>query len=182
MQSERLMRPTDTQLELFKATFATNLEFLKTIRKVFLQLPLEQNEKDSLQYLLKDNTDLLEALRMMFLPELDGDMPLGQNMDLWMTLDISNRLPEDAHLHLKSRKLLIDMLEAGLSELTDPQESDKYQFKLTDDSEEDFINVIARNTFVSHIDQVLNQIKFLAGKKSETVEETKTRLAKDSTK
>ena len=182
MNSDRLMRPTDQQLELFKNTFSDNQESLKTIRKAFLELPLTDNEKDSLTYLFKDNEPLQKAIRLMFLPELDGDMPLGQNMDLYMTVEIENLPPDFVHLVLKARAQLIELLEQGLANLLTPVESDKFTYRLTGDAEADFIWLKARNTFITHIDQSLLQIKFLSGKKSETVEETKTRLAKDSGK
>jgi hypothetical protein len=55
-------------------------------------------------------------------------------------------------------------------------------FELTDDIETDYIWLTARNTFINHVDQQLIQIKFLAGQTDETVEQTKERLSKDSSK
>ena len=45
-----------------------------------------------------------------------------------------------------------------------------------------YVELFARNTLVSHVEQMLNQLLVLAGKKEETVEETQERLAKNSTK
>lgn len=87
------------------------------------------------------NDPLLKLLRKIFLPELDPKAPLGQNIDLWMTLKIDDMPMEQALVNLK-----------------------------------------ARNTVISHIDQQLIQLRTLAGFKKETLDETKKRLEADSSK
>lgn len=86
------------------------------------------------------NEDLLKLLRKIFLPEYDAKAPLGQVVDLWMTLDVSQKTPEEA-----------------------------------------YALILARNQLIKHVEQQLIQLRFLAGKKDETVEETKKRLAQNST-
>lgn len=49
-------------------------------------------------------------------------------------------------------------------------------------TEEAIINLKARNQVITHLEMCLNQIKILAGQKDETPEQTKERLAKDSSK
>lgn len=48
--------------------------------------------------------------------------------------------------------------------------------------EEAIINLKARNILINHIEQQLLQLYLLAGMKEETVEETKKRLSKNSSK
>src|SRR5574343_1682775 len=79
-----------------------------------------------------ENDALLKVLRKIFFPEVTASAPIGQNMDLWMTLDLNNLSAEDA-----------------------------------------LINIKARNSLISHVEQCLLQIKILAGLKEETVEATK---------
>lgn len=88
-----------------------------------------------------DNEDLLKLMRKIFLPELDPSAPLGQNLDLWMTIKIEDLPPEQAIINLK-----------------------------------------ARNVLITHVDQQLMVLRTLAGMKSETLEQTKERLKKDSSK
>lgn len=88
-----------------------------------------------------NNEELLKVLRKVFLPELTADAPIGQNIDLWMTLKIEDLEPEQA-----------------------------------------LINIKARNTVIQHLEMSLMQLSILAGQKEETVDETKKRLAKDSSK
>ena len=49
-------------------------------------------------------------------------------------------------------------------------------------AEEALINLKARNSLIQHIEMCLMQLKLLAGKKEETVEDTKAKLKKDSAK
>jgi hypothetical protein len=122
-------------------------------------------------------------MRKIFLPEINGDAPLGQQLDLWMTVKIADQTPDMAHFLMKARQKLITLLEIGLDALLKPQENTAVSmFELTDDIETDYIWLTARNTFINHVDQQLIQIKFLAGQTDETVEQTKERLSKDSSK
>lgn len=55
--------------------------------------------------------------------------------------------------------------------------------KIEDQTDDQIItNIKARNTLIHHVESVLMQLNSLAGMKSETVEETKARLASNSTK
>ena len=88
-----------------------------------------------------DNTELLKLLRKIFLPEITADAPIGQNLDLWMTLKLEDMTPEQA-----------------------------------------MVKILARNTVIQHVESCLGQIKILAGQKSESVEQTKENLKKNSNK
>ena len=56
-------------------------------------------------------------------------------------------------------------------------------FKVEDlDADQALINLKARNTLISHLEQCLLQLSLLAGQKDESVEDTLSRLKKDSTK
>lgn len=88
-----------------------------------------------------NNEPLLKLMRKMFLPEIDPAAPIGQIIDLWMTLDTKEQSPEDVK-----------------------------------------ISLLARNQLIQHVEGQLQQLKVLAGSPDETPEETKERLAKNSSK
>jgi hypothetical protein len=50
------------------------------------------------------------------------------------------------------------------------------------DPEQVISNIKARNTLIQHVESCLMQLSLLAGQKEETVEQTKARLAANSTK
>lgn len=85
------------------------------------QMRITPVEISILKNTFKGNEELVRLMRKIFLPELDPYAPIGQNIDLWMTVDIKDRTPEEA-----------------------------------------MIQILARNQLISHVDNMLNQIKLLA--------------------
>ena len=105
------------------------------------QMRITEEELTTLKKLFKGNHDLLKLLRKLFLPELDPYVPIGQNIDLWMTIPVDNMKAEEALINLK-----------------------------------------ARNTVITHLEQVLNTIRILVEVTDETPEELREKLKKDSSK
>ena len=65
-----------------------------------------------------DNEPLLKVLRKVLLPEITPDAPLGQIIDLWMTVDIDSQTPEQAYINIKARNLVIAHVENNLRQLS----------------------------------------------------------------
>jgi len=115
MEKGKQMRFTDDELALIQATFGGS--------------DGGTNEK------------LIKLLRKVFLPEYDASAPIGQAVDLWMTLDVRSLSPEDA-----------------------------------------YVRILARNELISHVDQQLMQIQFLATMKEETADQKAIRDKQNSNK
>jgi len=187
MKELQQMRYSTEELSLIKNTFAENQDLLKSLRKHFLQLPLTENEANQLHNF---NPEILKLLRRFFLPTLEGDEPINQIIDLWMTINFQDRTPETAILHLRARSLVIEYLEQQLWSLEKEEEKCDFRLEFRDfislNSKQVYINFIARNTIVQHVEQQLTQIYILAGLKQETTEQTLERiqekLKKDSSK
>jgi len=105
------------------------------------EMRITDEEMNIIKSMYAENTPALKLLRKIFLPEICPTLPIGQNMDLWMTMKLEDMSAQDA-----------------------------------------LINIKARNTLISHVEQCLLQLSILAGQKTETVEETKAKLAANSTK
>lgn len=172
-------RYTDDELNLLKATFAEDLPLVYILRKVMLQLPL--TEAEELRWHNTFKSEPLNALmRKIFLPEIDGDAPIGQVIDLWMTVNLENKMPDEEKSLINSRKIVIDYLDGQLNILSgEAQDGNKL---LTDFDVLNADELRARNTIISHIENQLSQIFGLAGFKSETPEETLKRLNQNSSK
>lgn len=182
-KKDQQMRISDEEISLLKNTFAENDALLKSMRKAFLHLPMKPDEAEYVASLFKGNEALQKVVQRLFLPTLESDVPLGQQIDLWMTVNVADKLPEIAHLQMKARASLISLLQEGLQSLVAPFESGIItDFNLKGDEEDDYVWLLARNTLITHVEQQLLQIKILAGRKDETVEQTKERLKKDSSK
>jgi hypothetical protein len=65
-----------------------------------------------------ENEELLKVLRKVFLPELSAEAPIGQNLDLWMTLKIDDLDPEQALINIKARNTVIQHVEMCLMQLS----------------------------------------------------------------
>jgi hypothetical protein len=178
------MRFNDLELSLMKNTFAENEDFLFIIRKVLLQFPLDVMEADQLKGFMTDGVYTL--LKKAFLPALDPDAPLFQLVDLQMGLNVdfkSYRIDEMGP-YIESKQLVIEYLEQQFEVLKDSKSKMPISLAKMGDLKDQnaAINILSRNYILSYVDSNLQQIKFLAGKKEESVEDTKDRLKKDSSK
>lgn len=183
---KQVLRYSDIELELIKAIFAENDEIVKTLRKHFLQLNQSAVDLSLLEANIKGQVKVLELIRKTLLPTLDGDAPLHQIIDLWMTISIQELTPDGAMLQINARQVVIDYLEQQVSSLEGKGKQEilfEDLINMKDKTpDEVYINLTARNTLISHIEGMLGQLLGLAGLKVETTEEMKKRLAKDSTK
>lgn len=181
---EQTMRYTDEELSLIKETFKDNLPLLKAIRKVFLQLNLTEAEDIMVKKIMSE--DVSKIMYKAFLPTLDGDAPLGQVIDLMMTVDISNKFPEEAINHLKARDLSIKYIGERLASIKSNTDGvvliNLKDLDITEDATETYINITARNTIILLVENQLRDLNTLANQASETEEERETRLQKESNK
>lgn len=179
-------RYDDKELSLIKNTFSDNLSVLKLLRKVFLQAKLSKEDINKLSK-ISDSADLLFLLKKTYAPEIEVDAPLGQVVDLWLTIDTKGLSPNDVNLALKVRSRLKELISLGLQRLEKPKEKGvveivDYTPDFSMNSEDLYVEYTARNALISHTEFQLNQLNILAGEKQESVEETKMRLLKNSTK
>lgn len=186
---KQVMRFSDEELQLIKGVFSENDDLLKSIRKVFYQIPLTAVDLSRLSVTFNGKEGLQKLLRKTFLPQLDAEMPFAQQIDLWMTIKLKDMMVEEAAVHLESIQTWINYIDQQLKII----EKGKYKSKpkitirgLTDikdkTSRQMFADMLARNTVVNHVETQLMQLFLLAGKKEETTEDTMLRLSKDSAK
>ena len=81
------------------------------------QMRYTDSELSIIKSTFKGNEELLKLMRKVFLPELDPSAPLGQQIDLWMTVKIDDMLPEQAIINIKARNTLIQHIDQMLLSL-----------------------------------------------------------------
>lgn len=180
---KQTMRFSDVEQRIIKNTFADRDDILIALRKHFIQKELTDNEKALLK--ASFTPEVLTVLRKTFLPEIIGDLPLNQEIDLLLTLQLTDKTPEDAYPHILAREMVMEYINDRLSDLEGNITIDKIRFKdLTKGAEAQakYVNLVARNTIFTHVEQQLNQLNILAGMKEETDEEKAERIKKDSFK
>lgn len=179
--SERTIMPmgryTDDELNLLKNVFAENLPLIKVLRKVMLQL--EMTEAEELEWHKTFKGELNDLMRKIFLPTIDGDAPIDQTVDLYLTLDFNGKTDEESISMIKSRRMVVEYLDKQLEVLATGSQPIK-SFKLFDLKSIEELR--ARNTIILHIEAQLREIYGLSGFKQESAAETIERLKKQSNK
>lgn len=171
------------ELELVKATFAENETLLRTIRKVFLGGELTETQKSELKAAFEGKTELQELMRVFFLPIVRDETPLGMGLDMWNGLQIAEKGVSDAMYLIKARKITIKVLDRAIDVLFSLKGTSGYETLLDECSDDEmYINIIARQSVSGHINQKTMELLTLAGKKTETADETVQRLWKNSAK
>lgn len=183
-KKKQTMRFTDTELQLIKNTFADNEDLTRAIRKTFLQMALDPIDQTALKGY--KGKEIKSLMRKVFLPSLDPNAPPHQLLDLWMTLSVKDKTPEQALPDILAREKLIAYIDQQLKDLDGDGMVKIIFLDLTNFEDksplECFIDLTVRNTLIAHVEMMLTQLVTLAGQTNESVEETKKRLQMDSAK
>ena len=166
-------RITSDEKEILKQYFLGNEALLLALRNLFFGFKLTDGEKTILGQLHQGL--IRQLLRKIFLPEITRDIPIGQSVDLWMTVKLD--IPERDKMNIRARQLLIDDLEKALKTL-DTLDNSGVSLKIDKTPE----GITYRNTFISHIELQLLAIRSMANEKIESSEQQTERLLKDSMK
>lgn len=100
---------------------------------------ITEEEISLIKKTFKDNDKLLKLLRKIFLPEINADAPLNENIDLWLTVPIEQIPPENAVTQILARNQVIKHIEMQLFQLdllanTDAKTLDEVRENLRKDS------------------------------------------------
>ena len=197
---DQKMRFNKAELSVIKGLFAGNEDLLFAIRKVLLQFALSERDEVIVHRAITRET--FPLIKKFFLPDLDPEAPLFQMTDMWLGVQGDLKQPVDLSWpYIEAKELeikyinqqlnqLLDLAtgnalkpaEIRLSELTKIGAKPTTKAALENFQEKIWVNLNARNYILSFVDSNLQQIKFLAGLKEETVEETLSRLEKNSNK
>lgn len=175
--AERIFAFNDQDLETIKSLFADNDATVRAIRNHYLLFPKSSEDAAILNMLTPKQKDFLSRL---FLPIASSDNPIGRISDAWGT--INTELGLGAVPFIKARHRTLKYLKERNDSLFGNGESTLTLDVVEADDMESFVMVETRRVVFHLIDQQLRTCVALAGKKEESVEETKERLLKDSSK
>lgn len=180
----RQRRYTDDELVLINNTFAGQNELLLILRKHFLQGKLSKTEKDSMRLFASDK--LFTVIKKTFYPEIDFSTPLGQLVDLWTNINTREKDVEGAWLEMAAREIVVryisERINALIGETDGGLSFESLNFDSSKPKEQNFINLSARNTIISHTELMLGQLWVLSGDQKESIEQIQQRLAQNSNK
>ncbi len=188
VEEKKLKMPTrysKEELSLLKNTFAGKDDLLIALRKLLLQINLSEEESSFKEVF---NEQVVNVLRKVILPELTGGEQLYMATDLWSktVINLDDKRPEEIERMLDARHLFIKYIDQQLNILAGNFPETLFIFKDLDynplaEGSVRAVNLMARQTILTHIENHLMQIRILANQEEdETPEETLKRLSLDS--
>ncbi len=173
MQAPRVTDEDCEILSVFKNDSNLNL----ALRNAFMGFELTSIEKSLLENRLVPSVK--KVLRKMFLPELEPEIAMGQNIDLWMTNDIAGAEPENFDTVYATKFKLIEMIEIGLGRL---DALDDEGVDLTPTKDLAFLK--ARVNLINHVTMTIQDIVMNANRpiKGMSAEETLKKIKANSSK
>lgn len=160
-------RFSEAEKELIRSTFSDKEDLLLMMRDLFLGLGVSEQERNTLGELFAV-PGIKSLLKKMFLPQLEKGIPLGQSVDLWMTVKMDS--PDMAETNIKARAYLIEKLEQALSLLGEPKNG---VVDLSVAPLEQAETYMGRASFVSHVEMQLMTLRVLANTKVEVSQNKK---------
>ena len=180
-QTVQQARISDKEKNLLRNTFSENEDLLIALRNLFFGFEMNEGEKIMLKRL--ESKEVRKLLRKIFLPELEKDIPIGQSIDLWATLNIEGKDFDQISRSMLARISLIKHIETVLALLENPngKKVNLWDYDLITTTASNH-ELLARNTFISHIELQLAVIRMLANSVEETPEQLEARIKADSSK
>ena len=180
-------RYSDKELSVIRNTFSSQNEHLiMAIHKFLLQGNMSEDEMTMIRSMPSEAVDVL---RKTILPEIDPETSLGQAVDLWISIETTDKDVEEVNNCMKARQIVIDYFNERIDWMKgEKTNKDDYVvlkdliFNKMKGKEEAVIEMSARNTILVHINTHLIQIVILADQTPETQEEIEKRRAMDSNK
>ncbi len=175
MAERKQMRYSEQELGYIKNTF-NNDDTIIALRKKLLDFPLSETEA----VLVDFKGEIAKVVSKTLNPKIDPEAPINQVIDLWMTVPFADKTPEMAMIQFLAREKVLNYVDARLA--GKKVKFSQFDFDSKKTAEDNLVNQTARNTIIAHVEQQLNQFRFLAEVEDETIEQLEERLKKDSAK
>lgn len=167
-------RVTEAEKQKLQAVFGEDVSVYKALRDCFFGFELDEADKQ----LLASIVPVKDLVRKFFIPELRKDIAIGQNYDLWQTQDIKTANPDSYEYFYEAKVKILEMLEKSLARLENP-DLEGVDLGVKDNN---FAFAIARNGYISYIDQQIRFIIQFVNNDSLTDEERLRMLSMNSSK
>ena len=177
-QKGQLLQFSDQEIDLLQSVFGGDDEAVYLLRKLLFQFELTDAEEGGLRFM--NTPELKSTLKKIFVNEFecDGmDTPIGQYRDfLWYLTEggVFSRDIKEMELIFKSKKLEMDYLKQQLDNLDVDNAEEDIKFEELSNIgsiEKTYVNLIARNHLMKHIEDGLVRIIAMAHNKKEVLEQ-----------
>ncbi len=170
------------EYDLFAPTFKDNKPMLKVLRKVTLGIEITPAEKELLKLIPAEVIDRVESY---LIPTVNGDEDLHMVNDFWFQFNLKDRSQFQAEMDIRYLPLILNFFNSSIERLR----GGKGEVKISDinyskdaTTENNIINVIARNIILATIEGMLTTIYHKANNKPLTEDEIKLKTKANSSK
>jgi len=184
---KQTMRFNDGELALLKGIFENNEGAVMTLRKFLLQGKLTPVEIKLILDIGQSPT--MPVIRKLFLPEIEADAPIGQSADLFVGVSTANKDSESVWLEIQMKQIVKEYLDVQFNIVEGKKVKPILLSDLMPNGKEPashckqlHINLGARNILLGYIDIRSEELKILANRKEESVEEKEIRDRKNNTR
>lgn len=143
-------RITEDEKQRLQTVFGADMALYKALRDCFFGFELDEADKQ----LIKFVAPVKDLLRRIFIPTVEKGIAIGQNYDLWQTQDIKTSNPDSFEYFYEAKVKILEMLEKSLQRVENP-DLEGVSLGIKDNN---FAFAIARNGYISYVDQ---QIRFI---------------------
>jgi hypothetical protein len=190
-KEKRLNRFTKEEESLIRNTFKDREDLLKTLRKFFLQFPLDAVDQSLLEVNCK-NKELLKVIRRRFLPEVEADLPfstLTKQVDQFTVIPVNQLMAESVVGHIKAMDRFRQYMEQQLKILESGKFTTEPKMKLRDMTKVEgkgdtdlYLDIFARNQVLEQVEQQLLLLDLKANERELTKDELDDMRRKNSNK
>lgn len=186
-------RFSDAEIQLAAGIFGASDMLPRLFRKRMLQLPLTDDEITVLKAHFPENEPITHLMKKILSPEIDGDAPFYQPVDLYHWAKVEDQHEEIAVISILSREIMKSYLDHMFTRLYDFDTPYLVDFKklteikdyLGKDERVMVANFLARKKILEQMDLQLHQFWILAAAQYKTDEqkaEQESRKKKNSNK
>lgn len=186
-------RFSDDEISLGASVFGASDMLVRLFRKRILQLPLTEDEKIVLKGNFPENEPIVHLMKKILSPEIDGDAPFYQVVDLYHFASVVDVMEDLAVISIMSRDIMKNYFDHMFTRLYDYETPYLVDFKqltnvkdyLNSNEREMVANFLARKKILEQMDLQLHQFYILAAaqyKADEQKSELENKRKKNSTK
>lgn len=183
MAEKKRLIYADNEIELIKEIFADNEFLLVAVRKLFFGVDISESEKKLIKTTFAKD-EVVKLLQRKVFSLNNYETPVGQLSDFWLGVEsqIFGASKETIKQAVESKKKVYAMFVKAFDLLKNP-DGEKVDISIENmEIDELGINLLARNLYMMGIENGLNAMNIIAGKKEETLEQTLQRIRVDSAK
>ena len=181
-KQKTIQPPTKAEKDTITAHFKDNDILLKSLRALFLGLPISDEEKTAIRALPQN---IKAIIWDRFLPQMSKDSEIGILKDVWLGAEqmVFGQPDHVVYQAIEYKHRAVEMTRKALMLMNDegPAINLEYSIDLYPNDRREFgVALLARNQFIRHVEDQLFALKVIANIKDPTPKEVAKKQEQDS--